>query len=526
MKRSRTQKYRTAIYCRLSDEDYEKKRNVSESIENQMSICRRYIEENPELEEAGLYVDDGYTGLNYDRDGYIRMMEDVEDGKIDCIITKSLARLGREHAETIKLFKETFVLQRIRYIAVVDHIDFNGRITSIDIPIKVVMNDNYSMETSNNVRSALRAKAERGEFIGSFATYGYVKDPNDKNKLLVDPAAAEVVRRIYAEFIMGKDISEIVHGLNEDEIPCPSEYKRQNGCNYNNNKRLKKTYYWTYSTVKKILLNENQNYIGNMVQHRTEKIAYNIRKFTPVEKEEWICKSQTHEPIIDIDDYELVQRFIKQRRKNMDCSNDVTEFAGLLYCGDCGRCMVRSKRKDGVVLRCATYSRIGVKYCSQHLIYHSELEALVLKAIQDNVSEAVKEMDLERVKHRKQRVTVNEECRKIDMQLEDLESRYRKMILNLSLDIIAAEDFQVFKEEYLERKKDLEKTKNKLQNKQIRDTVYVDEYQKWLDYFLKYREIKELSREMLVNLIERIDIYEDKRINISFRFKKTTSKLE
>lgn len=513
-------KYRTAIYCRLSDEDYEKKRDVSESIENQLSICRKHIEETVELEEVGVYIDDGCTGLNYDRDGYMRMMEDVEDEKIDCILTKSLARLGREHAETIKLFKETFVIKRLRYIAVLDHIDFNGRITSIDIPIKVVMNDNYSMETSNNIRSAFGAKAARGEFIGSFASYGYRKNADDRNHLVIDPPAANVVRRIYAEFIAGRDISAIAHGLNADNILCPSEYKRQNGYNYNNNRRLEKTNYWTYSTIKKILLNENENYIGNMVQHRTEKLAYNIKKLVPVPKEEWIRIENTHEAIIEKSDYDLVQKFIKQRRRHMDCSNNVTYFAGLLFCGDCGRALTHSKRKTGKVLRCSTYSRIGVNYCTQHLIYEYELEDLVLKAIQDTISDAVKSMDLERHTQKKNRLNQNEESSKLELQLENLEMTYKKMIMNLSMEVISPEDFQIYKKEYLNRKKMVEMRKKRLQEKRICNNIYINEYQKWLENFLKYREIKELSREMLVNLIERIDVYEDKKINITFRFKK------
>lgn len=520
MGKQREQKYRTAIYCRLSDEDYEKKREVSESIENQMFICRKYIEERPELEEAEVYIDDGHTGLDYDRAGYIRMMEDVDAGKIDCIITKSLARLGREHAETIRLFKVTFVMKRIRYIAVVDNIDFNGRITSIDIPIKVVMNDNYSMETSNNVRAALKAKAQRGEFIGSFATYGYVKDPKDKNHLIVDPVAAEVVRRIYAEFIDGKDIMMIAHGLNDDKIPCPSEYKRQNGCNYSNNRRLDKTYYWTYSTVKKILLNENENYIGNMVQHRVEKMAYNIKKFSQVEKSEWIRHEATHEPIIEQRDYDMVHKMIRHRWKQMDCSKNINYFAGLLFCGDCGRAMTKSKRKDGTILRCTTYARIGVQYCSQHLIYLQELEELVLQAIQANVNEAIQSMDFEKIRQQKLQTGINDESSRLEMQLEQLERNYHKMVMTLSQELISIDDFNVFKTEYTAQKEIIENRKKVLQKQKDAGKIYMDEYQRWLETFLQHREIKELSREVLVNLIERIDVYENNSVNITFRFKK------
>ncbi len=517
--------YRTAIYCRLSDEDYLKKRDVSESIENQLSICRKYVQEHSDLEEAAVYIDDGHTGLNYNRTGYIQMMEDIDLGLIDCIITKTLARLGREHAETIKLFKQTFVIKHIRYIAVVDNIDFNGRIDSMDIPFKVVMNDNYSMETSKNVRSALKSKADRGEFIGSFAPYGYEKDPRDKNKLVVDAEAAKIVKRIYAEFTGGADISAIVHGLNDDGIPCPTVYKNQKGYNYSNNRRLKKTYYWTYSTVKKILLNESEVYIGNLVQHRTEKLAYNMDKLVSVSKDDWIRRENTHEPIISKEDYELAQRLVRARWKPMNCDNKVNIFAGMVYCGECGRFMVRSRRKGGEILRCSTYSRIGVNYCSQHLIYEYELEDLVLKAIQDNVSDALESMDLEKLRQRREQIRQSDEKTKLKTEIEKLESSYKKMVLNLSEGIIDNSDFLIFKEEYLRKKESVEKRINLLQNRKTNDTLYINEYQKWLDNFLKYREIQELTREIIVNLIDRIEVYENpeedtRHIEINFRFKK------
>lgn len=517
--------YRTAIYCRLSDEDYVKKRDVSESIENQLSICRKYIEEHPDLMEAAVYIDDGRTGLNYNRDGYIQMMEDVDMGQIDCIITKTLARLGREHAETIKLFKQTFVIKHLRYIAVVDNIDFNGMIESMDIPFKVVMNDNYSMETSKNVRSAFKSKAGRGEFIGSFAPYGYKKDEKDKSKLIIDPVAAEVVKRIYAEFIAGSDISNIVHGLNDDDIPCPSVYKKNQGCNYSNNRRLEKTYYWTYSTVKKILLDESEVYIGNMVQHRTEKLAYNMDKLVAVPKDEWIRSENTHEAIIEKKDHDLVQRFVHLRWKPMDCKKKLNKFAGIVYCGECGRCLVRTKRKSGEVLRCSTYARIGVNYCSQHLIYEYELEDLVLKAIQDNISDALENMDLEKLKNQKETTQANLEKSRLNAKLDALENSYKKMIMNLSAGIISEDDFLIFKEEYAKQKKFIESRICMLQKRKDDDTLYMSEYQIWLDNFLKYREIKELTRDVVVSLIDRIDVYEDpeediRRIEINFRFRK------
>lgn len=534
-KTGKKEHYRTAVYCRLSDEDYVKRREVSESIENQLAICRDYIASHPELDETGVYLDDGYTGLNYDREGYRRMMADAGQGKIDCIITKSLARLGREHAETIRLFKETFVLQQIRYIAVVDRIDFNGKIESMELPMKVVMNDQYSMETSKNIRSVFAVKAVRGEFIGAFASYGYKKDEKNKNHLVIDPPAAEVVRRIYAEFMAGKTITAIAHGLNENHILCPSEYKKQAGLRYRNNKRLEQTVYWTYGTVKKILLNENENYIGNMVQHRTEKMAYNLPRMTAVPKENWIRAEHTHEPIIEKADYELVQKWLGQRRSGMEhCQLKKALFSGMVFCGECGRCLTRSTRKDGEIFRCSTYARIGKNYCSQHLIYRFELEELVFAAIVNYVSDTLQTMNFqtERQKFLQERDVcfchtdkngvpkrAPEYEKDWEEQQKSMEQTYQTMLNYLSQGEIDAKDFQIFKEKYHRKKERLAVQRQEWEAEFLRNQAQKAAYDKWEAAFLRERKFQELSREMLICLIERIDVYADCHINIRFRFR-------
>jgi DNA invertase Pin-like site-specific DNA recombinase len=517
--------YRTAIYCRLSDEDYVKKREVSESIENQLTICRQYIAHHAELQETAVYMDDGCTGLNYNREGYLQMMEAAGRGEIDCIITKTLARLGREHAETIKLFKHTFVVLQLRYIAVVDHIDFNGRIESMDIPFKVVMNDNYSLETSKNVRSAFRAKAGRGEFIGSFAPYGYQKASDDKSRLEIDPEAAAVVKRIYSEFIGGKNIMGIAHGLNDENLPCPSVYKQMKGYNYNNNRKLEKTCYWTYSTVKRILQDESEVYIGNMVQHRTEKMAYNVEQLLAVPKEEWIHTENTHEAIIDRQDHEVVQRLIRMHWKPMDCSKNLNRFAGMVYCGDCGRSLVRTRRKDGEILRCATYARIGVKYCSQHRIYEQELADIVRGALYEHTADALAAQDFNKLQDMENTPQYDAEAGRLEAKLKNLECSYKKMLMRLSEETINEGDFYIFKEEYTRQKKILETRLAALQSRGESEKIYFDEYQSWMADFFQYRMLGEPTREIIVNLIDKIKVYEntetdERQVEIDFRFRK------
>ena len=200
--------------------------------------------------------------------------------------------------------------------------------------------------------------------------------------------------------------------------------------------------------------------------------------------------------------------------------NTVWKFAGLVFCADCGRALTRSTRKDGKVLRCPTYSRIGKEYCSQHLIYEYELEEIIMREIKNNISDALKNMDLENARHSETKRRIHEESSRLNIQLENAENNYKRMVMNLSTGIIDEEDFLIFKEQYQEKKRQIEKRKSALQSRTKNDILLVDEYQRWLDNFLRYREIDELSREVLINLIDRIDVYEGEKIHISFKFKK------
>ena len=277
--------YKVGIYRRLSKEDVRKGRLESESIENQLTICRNYIAGQENMIEVAVYTDDGFTGLNYERKGFRQMMRDVKAGKIDTILTKSLSRLGREHAETIQLFKKDFVNLKVRYIAVSDNIDFYGMIENMELPLKVILNDLSSMETSKNVRSAFKAKKEKGAFTGSFAPYGYQKDPNNHNHLIPDEEAAEVVRFIFQTYLNGTGIADICLILNRKEVLPPAEYKNSKGFRYSQVSQKIQSI-WTYPTVRGMLSNET--YIGKVVQNRDNKLSYNSSKKIRLPKSEWI----------------------------------------------------------------------------------------------------------------------------------------------------------------------------------------------------------------------------------------------
>ena len=252
--------WNTAGYLRISREDGD--RAESDSIVNQRKLLERYIGEHPELHLVSYYQDDGYTGTNFDRPAFRRMEADIAQGRIDCVLVKDLSRFGRDYIEMGRYLERVFPSQGVRFIAINDHVDSQQGRYDMLLPMKNLFNTQYARDISDKVRAAIRTKQQRGEFIGAFASYGYRKDPADHNHLVVDPAAAQVVQRIFDLFEQGHGKISIAKLLNAEGIPSPSEYKRILGERYHNGRKIDQTTYWTYATVHRIL--QNQMYAGNM----------------------------------------------------------------------------------------------------------------------------------------------------------------------------------------------------------------------------------------------------------------------
>lgn len=252
--------WRAALYTRLSREDGDKPE--SDSISNQRALLEDFLSRRPDLCPAGWYADDGYTGTNFDRPGFRRMLGDIEAGQVNCVVVKDLSRFGRDYIDVGRYLERWFPEHGVRFLAVNDGIDSEKGPYDMLLPVKNVFNEQYARDISRKVRSAFRTKQRQGEFIGAFASYGYRKDPDNHNRLVVDPAASAVVARIFTLFEHGMGKVSIAKLLNEEGIPCPSEYKRLNGEKYSNGRRIRSTTYWTYATIHRML--HNQMYIGNM----------------------------------------------------------------------------------------------------------------------------------------------------------------------------------------------------------------------------------------------------------------------
>ena len=346
-------KFLAADYLRLSNEDGDK--TESNSIRNQRSLIQDFVSRQKDITLVEEYVDDGYSGANYDRPSFQKMMEDVRSGKINCIIVKDLSRLGRNYIETGRYIENIFPVLGVRFIAVNDNYDSADTKNDADqiiVPFKNLINDAYCRDISMKIRSQLEMKRKNGQFTGSYAAYGYKKDPKDKNHLIIDPYAAEIVRDIFRMKIEGYNNERIAEKLNEMGILIPMEYKRSCGLNFNSGFRSGKNPKWGTSSVLRIL--KNEIYTGTMVQGKTRKVNYRVKDCIPVEAENWIRVENTHEPIIDKDIFECVQQLMTLDTRTSPEKDNVYAFSGLLRCGDCGqnlnRTMCKEKREKILLL--------------------------------------------------------------------------------------------------------------------------------------------------------------------------------
>ena len=374
--------YRAALYIRLSREDGDK--TESDSVVNQKRLLTHFADNQPDIESYQYYVDDGWSGANFNRPDFLRMMSDVYAQKVDCVIVKDSSRFGRNASESGRYIGEVFPRLRVRYIAVNDAID-SGRSQGVAIDflnnsMRGMINEYYVAANSESIRSTLDMERRRGLFIGSFAKYGYQKDPADHHKLLVDEEAAEVVRSIYRMYLGGAGMRSIVRFLNDSGIPNPSTYKRQSHPSYKTHS-IRNSTLWSDKTVRRIL--QDEMYIGNMVQGKNRKVSYKDKAVIALPQEEWIRVRDTHEAIIGKEDFERVQRMLNGHAKMSPVSGEIGLFSGLLRCADCGHALIKKTNhnpdKTYVYYRCSTYCKCKGA-CSAHSIRYEKLYDTVLAA--------------------------------------------------------------------------------------------------------------------------------------------------
>lgn len=518
--------WNTAVYVRLSKEDGDK--IESDSITSQKDILSEYVNHKDDIKISDFYIDDGWSGANFERPAFSRMMSDIYAKKVNCVIVKDLSRFGRNYADSSRYIDDIFVKLNIRFIALNSGVDTicehtNPATQCITVGIQNVINESYIANTSVSIRGALDINRKQGKFIGSFATYGYLKDPDDHHKLVIDNEAAEVVRTIFKWFIEGKSVIGITKNLNALGIPNPSEYKRQKGFNYKhtnkNNDGL-----WCDSTVRRML--RNQMYIGNMVQGKNTNLSYKIKKCRAKPKEEWIIVESTHEPIIDKETFEKAQSLFNRNTRTSPKKTEVDLFSGFVKCADCHRAMSKKVNNHAYGVykyyRCVTASKKSTAACSPHSIRIDVLEKTVLSSIQNMIDTAV---ELEKILDKINKQAVKNGDTLTKKALDKLKSD-RENIKKISLDlypdykanIITLDEYTTLKENMARKITDLdikiaeyEKTIETEKSTQINQSDFIKK-------FTQFGKIDKLNRPILCELVDSILVHKNGDITINFKF--------
>jgi DNA invertase Pin-like site-specific DNA recombinase len=508
--------YDAAIYLRLSRED--EVTGQSASIENQKAYLMNYVVQQG-WNIIDIYIDDGFTGLNFDRPAFKKLVSDIEDKKINLVITKDLSRLGRDYIDTGYYIERYFPQKNVRYIALNDGIDTFTNTSNNDIsPFKSVLNDMYAKDISKKIRIVMDTKRTNGQFIGAFAPYGYIKDKDNKNKLVIDEIAALVVKRIFSMYASGSGMSEIVRVLNREKVPTPTEYKNkiQNLSYVNVNIKF---YVWRMETIKRILT--NPTYIGNMAQRRAEKINYKVKKFRKIPQTEWIVAENTHEAIIDKDTFQVVQALIGKKAQAYYPNRVEHLLSGNVFCAQCGMPMTFRRLKSGeFVLICSGYSRFGKTKCERNTISEEVLNEQILSELKQIADKAICKEDFFN------QCSAELSCAKVDdttKELEQIQKRQnaiRKIIKSLYEDkvngILSEEDFLSMSAEYSDEKETLA---NRFQDLSERAKNKPMEQQEYFKYLKDIAEFKTTEKTVIGMLVKRIEVYRNKDVAVYYNFK-------
>ena len=540
-----TDGYDADIYLRLSKEDGDKEE--SDSITNQRELILEFLKSREDIRIHAVRVDDGYSGVNFERPAFQQMLEDIKTGKVNCVVTKDLSRFGRNHIEVGKYIEKIFPYLGVRFIAINDNYDSitnDAQANHIIIPFKNLINDAYCRDISIKIRSNLEVKRKRGDFVGPFAPYGYQKSEEDKNKLEIDEEAAEVVRSIFRMYLQGSNAYKIAEKLNKKNILTPMDYKKEKGSAFYTGFKKNLKSQWTHMHVLRIL--GNPVYVGTLVQGKETTPNYKVKKKVKRDQSKWSQVENTHEAIIPSVDFQNVQKQLKMDTRTGTAKEKVYYLSGVVKCGDCGANMVRktvpSGKRKFIYYVCGSHK--GNKdICSSHSINAEALEESVLKLLNyqiKDVTDLGRILDkLEDAQSRKGEIETLKDTsmpfgrkeekrnRQITKKKEEIQ-KYNHLRLDLYEDY---KDGLITKEEYLELKEIYEKrtqaAEQVLEAMEVEMAFYVDGNENtcgWINEFKKYGYLECLSREVVVSLIGQILVYEKKegerypRIEIHFKY--------
>ncbi|MGN0298066.1 MAG: recombinase family protein [Lachnospiraceae bacterium] len=531
--------YHAAIYLRLSREDGDVtagSKNESNSIVNQKNLILDFLKDKDDIQVVSIREDDGYSGVDFNRPGFQLMLQDIKKGIIDCIIVKDLSRFGRNYIEVGRYLEKLFPILGVRFIAVNDNYDSLHTDTVYDLvmPFKNLINDAYCRDLSVKIRSHLAIKRKNGEFIGAFACYGYLKDPQNKHKLIIDSYAGSVVQNIFRMKINGYSQYKIADILNKQGILSPMEYKRSIGIHFETSFKVNPKALWSAKAVSRILTNEV--YTGVLVQGKQTTPNHKVKIRRTVDAKDWIRIEHAHPPLIHPDLFDIVQILMERDTRTSPKAESVFPLAGLLYCGDCGQPMIRKttsySSKDSKALSSQTYAyfvcqgQCTNQSCSWHRICEKDLLDAVLQAVNFHMKnlldsekalssvDTVPSVPLLIQKYKEHISRKETELRKVEKLKMDIYEDLKEGLLNKA-------EYLKLKNEFEQR---MEDTMECIQNLYTELTALQENHSPhdaWLHYFQKFHKLEKLTRWAAAIMINRILVYEDTRIKIIFNFQDT-----
>ena len=515
--------FNVGIYIRLSQEDKDKKyESDSESVINQKELLRSFVKKN-NFNLVKEYVDDGYSGTDFERPGFKKMLEDINNKKINCVIVKDLSRLGRDHVMTGYYIETFFPENNIRFISILESYDsFKNQASNDSSTFIIACNDYYSKQNSVKIRNVLNEKRKSGKFVGSLPCFGYMRDPDDKGHLIPNPETAPIVKDIFKWRADGIGPTEIANRLNKEKVPTPSGYKKTN---YSS--RLIDRENWNISTVKKILC--NRIYTGDLVQHTQTKANYKSKKKIALDEKLWIIVENTHEALVDKDTFNYVNTLRKRNTRNYEVKTNREKrlLEGKLFCKECqNRLTVLYRKKlDYWSVNCNRYSRDPVRgRCYSHFYPYNYLEEQILEQINKSLSKLIKELDLNELNNEVSK-NIHKETTDIDKVIKELQIEKDKVtnrLANLYNDrcdgIISTDAYKVLASESESKLKQINES---IENEQVKKYKIKNKSSILPDYTKKIKKLLDLNKikkELIDTLIDRIVIDKDRNITIKYKY--------
>ena len=508
------QNYRAAIYCRLSSEDGAD--HESMSIGNQRALLTEYVEKQG-WEVVDTYIDDGFSGTNFDRPDFQRMIADIEKGRINLVITKDLSRLGRNYIMCGQYTEIYFPERHVRYIALNDGVDTLNQTSSMDItPFKHILNDMFAKDISTKIKSTLHTKARRGEYLGALDPYGYLRHPDDKHKLIINEETAPIVRRIFEMSAAGMGSRSICTVLNDEGILSPAEYTRFRKHDPTKDGEFVRKRFWCQTYLRSIL--KNEMYVGCMVQGRQYTPSYRSKKREPVPKEDWIVVPDMHEPIVTRELFDEAQKKMQARKKVIKPLDEPRLFSGLFYCEACGTAMRQHTTGNGkyTYFICGKHHAIGKLACSSHYINYDIFYQVIQEDIrrnaklfsEDSEQAAKKLMELKCADEQKQAAKMKRDLTSAKKRLADLDVKLKRAYEDNMNGKLPDHIFSMFIADYDAERAGLRSSISDMEKalEKVRDAK--SDIDRFAALIKKYTSFEELDRFMLNELIDRITIYE------------------